>query len=330
MGKIGITTTVPSEFIYAAGHIPVDLNNIFITNPEREKNVAAAEMDGYPRTVCGWIKGIYGIATRTKAIDEVVAVTEGDCSQTHALMETIEEAGINVIPFSYPFSNEIAKRRPALKMELEQFAQTLGCSWQEALEQKKRLDEVRQLIWEIDRLSWQENTVSGFENHYWQISTSDFEGNPEAFAQKAREFIRQLKDRKPKERKLRIALIGVPPIIDGIHDYLEELGARIVFNEVPRQFSMPFNTDDLTEQYLLYTYPCPVKFRIADIQQEIARRQVDAVLHYTQSFCFRQIEDLIFRKYLALPFLSLEGDQPGPLDARTRLRLETFIRIQGG
>ena len=30
MGRIGITTTVPSEVIFAAGHTPVDLNNIFI------------------------------------------------------------------------------------------------------------------------------------------------------------------------------------------------------------------------------------------------------------------------------------------------------------
>ena len=31
MGKIGLTTTVPVEVIFAAGDTPVDLNNIFIT-----------------------------------------------------------------------------------------------------------------------------------------------------------------------------------------------------------------------------------------------------------------------------------------------------------
>ena len=34
MARIGITTTVPVEIIIAAGHTPVDLNNLFITDPE--------------------------------------------------------------------------------------------------------------------------------------------------------------------------------------------------------------------------------------------------------------------------------------------------------
>ncbi|HQK92468.1 MAG TPA: 2-hydroxyacyl-CoA dehydratase, partial [Armatimonadota bacterium] len=28
--RIGITSTVPSEVLYAAGRIPVDLNNVFV------------------------------------------------------------------------------------------------------------------------------------------------------------------------------------------------------------------------------------------------------------------------------------------------------------
>ena len=36
MAKIGITTTVPIEVIYAAGHVPVDLNNVFVSHPDYE------------------------------------------------------------------------------------------------------------------------------------------------------------------------------------------------------------------------------------------------------------------------------------------------------
>lgn len=329
MTEIGITTTVPAEFIYAAGRIPVDLNNIFITHPYREEAIAQAELAGYPRTVCGWIKGLYGIALQ-EGFKEMVAVTQGDCTQTHALMETLEEEGMRIIPFSYPFAASMDRRRTSLTMEMEQFAQQLGCSWQQAQKEKERLDAARKPVWEIDALTWQENKVTGFENHLWQVSCSDFEGDPEAFADRAEEFIKEARQRPPRPKELRLALIGVPPIIDGIHDYLEELGARVVFNEVPRQFSMPFETGDLVEQYMLYTYPYPVHQRIEDIQAQIELRRVDAVIHYTQSFCFRQIQDILLRKYLPLPFLSLEGDQPGALDARTRLRLETFISILGG
>jgi benzoyl-CoA reductase/2-hydroxyglutaryl-CoA dehydratase subunit BcrC/BadD/HgdB len=54
---------------------------------------------------------------------------------------------------------------------------------------------------------------------------------------------------------------------------------------------------------------------------------VDAVVHYVQSFCFRQIEDLIIRKKLPLPILTLEGDKPTPLDARTKIRIEAFLEM---
>jgi benzoyl-CoA reductase/2-hydroxyglutaryl-CoA dehydratase subunit BcrC/BadD/HgdB len=54
---------------------------------------------------------------------------------------------------------------------------------------------------------------------------------------------------------------------------------------------------------------------------------VDGVIHYVQAFCFRQIEDMIVRQRLKTPILTLEGDRPGPLDARTRIRLEGFTEM---
>ena len=57
LARIGMTTTVPVEIILAGGHVPVDLNNVFITGAEPVRRVEAAEDDGYPRNICGWIKG---------------------------------------------------------------------------------------------------------------------------------------------------------------------------------------------------------------------------------------------------------------------------------
>ena len=323
--RIGVTTTVPVEIIYAAGHIPVDLNNIFITSPRRDEAVTAAELAGFPRTVCGWIKGIYGIATASPPpVDMIIAVTEGDCSQTHALMETLEYQGFSVIPFSFPFNHE----RESLRRQMEFLADALGTSIAAAKEQKQRLDEVRSLVWEIDRLTWQEAKVSGFENHYWQVSCSDFEGNPEAFGKRAKEFIREANERPGRGPCLKMGLIGVPPIIDDIYSYLEEREAGIIFNEVQRQFSMPEAIElDLIDQYLIYTYPYHVRYRVADIAAEIKRRNLNGIIHYTQSFCFRQIEDLLFRRFLEPHILSIEGDQPGLLDARTKMRIDTFLAM---
>ena len=99
MQRIGITTTVPSEVIWASGAVPVDLNNVFITSENRNKFITFAEREGYPRNVCGWIKGIYGVLNYESDITTVVAVTQGDCSNTHALMETLQLKGIRTIPF---------------------------------------------------------------------------------------------------------------------------------------------------------------------------------------------------------------------------------------
>ncbi|MPN49030.1 hypothetical protein SDC9_196643 [bioreactor metagenome] len=101
----------------------------------------------------------------------------------------------------------------------------------------------------------------------------------------------------------------------------------MVFNEVQRQFAMPNVVEDLVEQYRLYTYPYGVFGRIKDIQAEIEKRNIDGIIHYVQSFCFRQIEDMIFREKLDVPILTIEGDKPGRVDARTKLRIDSFLEM---
>ncbi|MDO8745627.1 MAG: 2-hydroxyacyl-CoA dehydratase, partial [Candidatus Brocadiaceae bacterium] len=56
---IGITSTIPIEIVFAAGYIPIDLNNIFVCDPSSYKMVEDAESSGLPRNTCAWIKGIY-------------------------------------------------------------------------------------------------------------------------------------------------------------------------------------------------------------------------------------------------------------------------------
>ncbi len=112
-----------------------------------------------------------------------------------------------------------------------------------------------------------------------------------------------------------------------MYEQIERRGARVVFNEFQRQFSMPYDTEDLVEQYRLYTYPYDVFFRIKDIRREIARRQMDGLIHYVQSFCFRGIQDRLLRESIDIPILTLEFDRPGPMDARSITRIEAFIEM---
>ncbi|MQL51120.1 2-hydroxyacyl-CoA dehydratase [Desulfofundulus thermobenzoicus] len=321
--RVGLTTTIPVEIIYAAGCIPVDLNNIFITDPDPGGLVEEAELAGYPRNVCAWIKGIYSTVLKYGDIRTLVAVTQGDCSNTHALMETLELAGVEVIPFAYPFDRD----RDLLALQLEKLMGRFGVDWPAVNRARERLDRIRRKVWEIDRLTWQENLVGGWDNHLFQVNCSDFKGDPGAFEREVDTFLDRLARAAPLGQKLRLGYIGVPPIMDDLYDFLEERGARVVYNETQRQFTLPFDTEDLVERYRLYSYPYGIFYRLEDITREVERRQIRGVIHYAQSFCFRQIEDLIVRQKLHVPVLTLEGDKPNRLDARTRMRLEAFIEM---
>ncbi|MDA8235442.1 MAG: 2-hydroxyacyl-CoA dehydratase [Clostridia bacterium] len=323
MAKVGLTTTIPMEIIYAAGDIPVDLNNIFITHETPQGLVEEAEIAGYPRNLCGWIKGLYSTVLQAGDISKVVAVTQGDCSNTHALMETLEVQGIETIPFAFPFDRD----RDMLKLQIEKLMAAFGVDWDQVNEAKARLDKVRRKVWRLDEATWRENKVSGFDNHLWLVSCSDFNGDPEGFEADLDRFMAGLEAAREYQQDVRLGYIGVPPIFTDLYDYLESQGARVVFNEVQRQFTLPFDTDDLVEQYRNYTYPYNIFFRLEDIRREIEKRNIEGIIHYTQSFCFRQIEDIIIRQKLDVPILTLEGDKPSKLDARSKMRIDAFIEM---
>ena len=90
---------------------------------------------------------------------------------------------------------------------------------------------------------------------------------------------------------------------------------------------MPQATRSLIEQYSRYTYPYDIFVRLADIREQVALRRVDGVIHYVQSFCFRQTQDALVRRELRLPILTLECDRPGPVDMRTETRIEAFLEM---
>ncbi|HEY3398633.1 MAG TPA: 2-hydroxyacyl-CoA dehydratase family protein [Armatimonadota bacterium] len=326
MPEVGLTTTVPVEVILAAGAQPVDLNNVFINHPDPHRLLRDAEHAGYPRNCCGWVKGIYSAALE-RGIRRVIAVTQGDCSQTHAMMETLQIAGVEVIPFAFPYDRD----RELLSDQIRRLQERFGVDDEQVATARAALRPLRELVAELDRLTWQEGKVTGAENHYYQVCCSDFEGDPAAFEARVRSFLEVARARPAAEPGIRLGFLGVPPIIQGLHDFLEERGGRVVFNEVPRQFTMADGLDDdLVGQYQRYTYPYDVFARLEDIREQCRRRQVAGLIHYTQAFCFRQIEDLIIKRGLDLPVLTIEGQDPAPVDARTRLRLEAFLEMLAG
>jgi benzoyl-CoA reductase/2-hydroxyglutaryl-CoA dehydratase subunit BcrC/BadD/HgdB len=326
MKRVGFTTTIPVEIIFAAGKIPVDLNNIFITDSDPAAMADAAEDDGLPRNLCAWIKGIYA-AVKRGSVDEVVAVTQGDCSNSHALAELFQNSGIKVHSFSYPFEKD--GRHTALKAEMERFAGSIGTSLDEGIRFCRRTDPVRQKLKLLDKMT-ADGYVTGFENHLWLVTSTDFNTDIDRYEAELDAFTAKAAARTPDKNRLRLGFIGVPTIFSDIYEFIESKGASVVFNEVQRQFAIPSDNPDYVSRYVEYTYPYDVFARVEDISRQIQQRRIDGIVHYVQSFCYRQIQDIIMKQRLDVPVLAIEGDGPAGIDARTKIRLESFLEMLSG
>ncbi len=322
MTTIGITTTVPVEVLLAAGYKPVDLNNLFISDPDPERLVNLAERDGFPINCCTWIKGMYGVAME-QGIDTVFCVTTGDCSNTIMLMEVLRLKGLNVIPFAYPDHPYILDTQRTL----ESLADILGTTVQAAEEVRKKLEPARKLAAELDRRTWRDGIISGWENHYWLVSSSDYLGDYEEYERQLSIVLHEARGRNPyPDDMLRLAYIGVPAVFaKALYQFVENQGARVVFNEIQRQFAMTDRRNSLAEQYSSYTYPYSIFDRLNDIITQLSLRRVDGVIHYVQAFCHRGIGDIIFRQRIDLPILTLEGNNEYLMTQHVQTRVEAFL-----
>ncbi|SDO96370.1 2-hydroxyacyl-CoA dehydratase family protein [Clostridium gasigenes] len=322
MKKIGLTTTVPVEVLIAAGYEPVDLNNVFITSSDYSKYIDIAERDGFPKSLCAWIKGIYGACLENN-IKEIVGVIEGDCSNTKALIEVLNLKGITVYPFSFPQSH----KKEDVEVEIRKFMDIFSVSLENVEVVRKRLNDIRKLAKELDELTYVYNKATGFENHLFQVSLSDFNCDINSFEASLKLAIETIKKREPLNKKLRLGYIGVPPMTSDIYEFVENLNSHFVYNEVQREFAFPRADKalDIFEQYYDYTYPYNTEFRIKELKKQIKDRKLDGIIHYTQAFCYRAIEDIVLKQSLDIPILNIEGDKLNTLDARTKLRLEAFL-----
>lgn len=318
--RIGITSTIPVEAVLAAGLVPVDLNNRFITATDRDELLRNAEARGFPGNICSWIKGIYAAAA-AEGIRRVVGVTRGDCSSTEKLLEIWRHEGVETIPFAFP-SEPTAE---AAARAVEEFCGRLGMTAEAAEQMRKRLRPVRSMLQRLDDDTWRDEKITGAENHLWLVSASDFNSDLEVFELELQSFLAAAAQRPARPGLVRLGYAGVPTVVDGLYDFLEARGARVMFNEVQRQFAMTGDRASLGEQYAAYTYPYDTFRRIEDMRAEAGRRGLHGFIHYAQTFCHRSLEGILLRERLGIPVLCIEADRPGPLDGRTATRIEAFL-----
>ncbi|MCD4733255.1 2-hydroxyacyl-CoA dehydratase, partial [bacterium] len=256
--NLGITATVPTEVALAAGRRLVDLNNALVKGTAPGEAVREAELRGFPRNSCAWIKGIYTTIERL-GLRELVGVIQGDCSNTEALLELLRDDGLRAVPFAYP-----ASRKPdEMKAALTAFAESLGTSLSLAERWRKRLEPIRQDLNRLDEL-----VVEGKRRDaaYFSLalSASDYGGDVDDYARRLSHELTQ--GEVPDKQPIRLAYLGVPPAFTNLLEQLNALGASLVYAEIPHQFTMPFGSKNLTEQYLRYSYPYGMAFRVREIE----------------------------------------------------------------
>jgi len=320
---LGITTTVPVELAYAAGRAVVDLNNAFVADADPLGLVEMAERSGFPQGCCAWIKGIYGVAKRL-GVREVIGVVQGDCSDGAALLEILESEGVRVHPFAYPHG----RRREDLEREVGRLAESLGTTITAGETCKQELDAIRKLARAVDTRAWGHGDIQSAVLSESLLALTDFQGDPGACRHRLAAQVDALgvPDVSGAMPRIRLGIVGVPPILTDLWDVFEACGARFVFHEIPRQFALLDGIGlDLVSAYQRYTYPYDFGRRLDDICQAVASRQLAGLVHYVQTFCHRQIHDRLLRERVTIPILGIEGDRPGPVDARTRTRIEAFL-----
>ena len=239
------------------------------------------------------------------------------------LMEVLKLKGLKVIPFAYPDHPDVQRMQYALQTLVE----ALGTTLEAANRVRDELKPVRSLALKLDEFTWKQGLVSGWENHLWLVSTSDFNQDYHKYYHQLQKLLADCHQRQPYPKDmLRLAYIGVPPVYgQDLYHYLEGNRARVVFNEIQRQFAMPEPGNSLAEQYSNYTYPYSIYHRLNDITAELKRRQVDGVIHYVQAFCHRGIGDIIFRDTMKLPILTLEGNDDFFLTQHIKTQIEAFL-----
>lgn len=319
--RIGIFSTLPIEIIYAAGMQPVDVNNLFVGHENPAYLVGLADKAGVPRTVCAWTRGLFG-ATMHERLETVVAVLQGDCSNNTGLAWCLEQVGVRVIPFRYPLANQ--KREAALVREMENLAAELGIRLKEVEPIFKAFRPIRSKLALLDR-RMAEGTISAAKARLLLLTSTDMAGDPVEYLRTVSSALNEPQVAGGSGR-LRVAVYGVPTVFTDLYETLDA-SADVVLCETERDFAMIPEACTLTEQYLRYCYPYGAAKRLERFVALAQERGVEAIVRYQQSFCHHNLEGPVVDAALQRwPNLVVEGDLPGPLSARDRLRLDAFLR----
>ena len=312
MATVGITAMVPPELVYGCGQVPVDLNNI------------APESTAVPRgKLCAWT-AIWrdALLSGKLKVDRLAVVAGGDCHNALADGQRVAMSGIPTHYFFYPFDGDVVY----MEDQLRKFEQFLGGVVDPGI--IARVATIKALALELDAARAR-GEVPGSVAFNHMIALCDLGGDPERFEASIR---LALEGRGGATSKVRVALVGVPPIYPDFHEVAEGFGLQVVFDELPWEFARcgGRTLGSMAASYATYTFARPLEHRLELLERELQDRKVDGVIHYTQYACHHMLEDDTLRSRLDMPILTVQGDLPRRCPEQEKLRLEAFAELLTG
>jgi benzoyl-CoA reductase/2-hydroxyglutaryl-CoA dehydratase subunit BcrC/BadD/HgdB len=307
METVGITALVPPELIYACGMRPCDVNNFV---PQSRIQPSAK--------LCSWT-AIWRemILKGNISIDSLVVVAGGDCHNALVDGEKVALKGTPTFYFFYPFEEDV----DYLENELDKLCKFLGGIKDPG--KFKRIEDLKKRAQDMD-MKRAQGKLPAKQVFDLMVSLSDLRGDITQFEKELDGMSEG--DYIPSNR---VALLGVPPINSDFHEVLEEYGLHVVYDELPYEFARLSGCDvrDLAKSYCGYTFARNIEHRLRFLRNELEKRKVDGIIHYTQFACHHLLEDDILSNNLDYPFLTIQGDLPGKTSRQAKLRLEAFSEM---
>jgi len=202
MQPIAIFSTCPIEILYAAGLVPRDINNLFVTHERPESLLAEAEAAGIPPTVCTWTRALLG-TTVAHRFPKALVVVRGDCANNAIVGRLLLPPSVEVIEFSYPQSNS---DRPGLRKALRSLMRRLNVAPTQVDAVFERFRPIRQMLLQIDQLAAQ-GRIPAPVARFCLLDSTDMGGDPDKYQARLAGLIAEcLRDPQPA-----LAALGPPP-----------------------------------------------------------------------------------------------------------------------
>jgi len=206
------------------------------------------------------------------------------------------------------------------------------------LKKEEYFDVIYEIKEKLKRIEYmrKDSDVSPEEIFSLVISASDMKSSVSKYGEMVDDILALMESYKEynngNSKIINVGLIGVPPIMNDFHAVLMENGFRTVYDELPWEFIRlgGKTTKEITMNYMDYSFAKHIDRRIKIIKEEIKKRNIEALVHYTQFSCHHILEDDIFRNAIDIPILTIQGDLPGKTPEQSKLRIEAFHEMLEG